>query len=127
MSDDESWDATTIRNDLWDHAQQGTSHATLVELVMRLCIEVEKLRTALADPAVPEVVRASYRRANAQVNATAHCSIGPVGATVKVLSCFYPRSGGPYAADLVMSKRLGATPEEIAAEQAHLKKISMYT
>ena len=124
MSDDGPRDANTIREDLWDLATLGPSHATLVEPVTRLCIEVEKLRTALADPAVPELVRASYRRANAQVNHTVHCTVGLTNPTEEILACFFP--GGAFAADLAMSKRLGATPEELAEQQAHLKDQYVY-
>jgi hypothetical protein len=57
-----------------------------------------------------------------EVNGTAHCCVGVISRTEKILACSFPRFEDPFAADLAMSKRLGATPEEFA----HIKKVRRY-
>lgn len=114
-------------NLLWllqEHARLGESHRAIAMLVNRLFIEVEALRAALADPAVPESVRRSYRKAYEHTAIDAHCSVG-IGHTI--LSHFFCSSTTHYYEDLMMLERLDASPEEIEDTRAEVQKVSRYT
>lgn len=115
--------------DLVDHMRLGASHQAVVELLLRLCTEVDALRQALADPRVPAEVRHSYRDAHARAVTRAHDSAGPFGSPEKVLSAYYNRDpdADRLAPELDMAARLGASPEELAALRATLEEVEMYT
>lgn len=111
---------------LWlmqEHARQGESHRAIAMLVNRLFVEVEALRAALADPAVPESVRLSYRKAYQATATDAHCSVG-IGHTI--LSHFFTVSTDRYEEDVMMLERLGMSDEEVAAtmEECEMTKTS---
>ncbi|WP_434422874.1 hypothetical protein [Nannocystis pusilla] len=115
--------------DLVHHMQLGAGHHAVVELLLRLCTEVDALRQALADPRVPAEVRHSYREAHARAVTRAHDSAGPYGSGEKVLSAYYNRDADAdrLAPELDMAARLGAGPEELAALRATLEEVEMYT
>lgn len=115
--------------DLVEHTRLGRSHHAVVELLLRLATEVEALRQALADPRVPEGVRASYRDAHARTVTLAHNSAGPSGGAEKLLRAYFNRDPGAdrLAPELDMAARLGAGPEELAALRTRLEEVEMYT
>lgn len=92
---------------LQDHAMLGESHRTIAMLVHRLFVEVEALRAALADPAVPESVRTSYRKAYVGIGHT-------------ILSKFFCPSEDQYGEDVMMLERLGMSDAEVQQVQAEV-------
>ena len=102
----------------------GESHRAIALMLNRLFVEVEALRAALADPAVPESVRSSYRKAYVDTTIDAHCSVG-IGHTI--LSHFFAPTTNYYGEDLMMLERLGMSDPEIAAVEAEVEKVSRYT
>ncbi|PCC72244.1 hypothetical protein SAMN02745121_01444 [Nannocystis exedens] len=118
----------TCFRDLVEHTRLGPGHHAVVELLLRLCTEVDALRQALADPRVPAEVRAGYRDAYARVVTRAHDPAGPLGAPEKVLRAFYNREpdADRRAPELGMAARLGAGPDELAALRATLEEVEQY-
>jgi hypothetical protein len=115
--------------DLAQHTRLGASHHTVVELLLRLCTEVEALRQALADPRVPAGVRASDRDAHARTVTLAHDAAGPTGGREKILRSYFNREPDAHRLDpeLTMAARLGAGPEEVEALRATLEEVELYT
>jgi len=103
---------------------EGGGDAAVVTLLCRLVCEVEALREALAGREAPEAVRHSYRQAYERTALLSHNSAGLSGGIEKVLESFLPGGSAalfaepvaeddePYAAELAMLGRLGATEEE---------------
>jgi hypothetical protein len=107
---------------------QGEAHASLVNLLFRLLIEVEALREALSHPGTPEPVRQAYHEAYARIAELSHNSAGTAGVE-KVLRRFYPRDGAAprFATERMMMARLGASTEEIEALCDRLDTVEQYT
>jgi hypothetical protein len=114
---------------LAEHYSLGPSNAALVALLFRMTMEIEALREALSSPATPEAVREAYRHAYARTAVLSHNSAGPTGGAEKVLRQFLPweASDDRFCSELVMMKRLGATPEEQQALRDKLEEVEMYT
>jgi hypothetical protein len=114
---------------LGEQFARGGSNAALAMLLLRLMVEVEALREALASPETPEAVRQSYRQAYARIAVLSHNAAGPFGGTEKVLRRFLPSDGeaGRFAPELAMLARLGASAEEQQALRDKLEEVEMYT
>jgi hypothetical protein len=119
---------------------RGGGDAAVVSLLLRLVSEVEALREALASPETPEAVRRSYRLAYVRTAVLSHNSAGPSGGIEKVFETFFPRGGQapgfgepaagqgePYAAELAMMQRLGATEEEKRQLRDEMASVSKLT
>lgn len=108
---------------------QGEAHASLINLVIRLLIEVEALRHALSHPDMPESVRQAYRQAYEQIAELSHNAAGSSGGLEKVLSHFVPKkaSAGRFAAERMMMVRLGASKQDIDALCERLEEVESFT
>lgn len=103
--------------------------AAVVDLLLRLTIEVEALRTALSSPEVPESVRDRYRQAYEEIAVRSHDATGPSGGEEKVLRSFYPMrpDAPPFFAEMSMLERLGAGEEERKAVAEKMAEVMTYT
>jgi len=108
---------------------QGGSQMYLVMVLMRLLVEVEALREALASPETPEAVRAAYRKAYERTASMSHNSAGLTGGMEKVLSCFFPSGTrtGRFPSEMEMMERLGASQEDLQALLEHLELVESFS
>jgi hypothetical protein len=119
---------------------KGGAEAAVVTLLCRLVCEVEALPEALAGPETPDAVRHSYRQAYERTALLSHNSAGSPGGIKNVLDSFFPGSGHalafaepggeqdePYAAELAMLGRLGATEDEKRRFRDELETASKLT
>lgn len=125
-------DATTSRETF--HAllkvmMQDEAHASLINLLIRMLIEVEALRHALSHPDMPESVRQAYRQAYEQIAELSHNAAGSSGGVEKVLSHFVPRkaSSGRFAPERMMMVRLGASKQDIEALCEQMEEAESFT
>jgi len=100
----------------------------LVGLVLRLLTEVEALRAALSDPAVPEVVRQRYLEAYARTAVLSHNAAGPMGGAFKILRTFAPKEPGDrFGTEVEMLRRLGASTERQEEVCKKMEEVEWYT
>jgi hypothetical protein len=118
-----------VRMGLHELASESTAGYAVVTLLLRMAVELEALREALASPEVPEAVRDSYREAYARIAVLSHNSAGPYGSTEKILARFIPRdpSAEPFTPELEMMARLGSSVEEREALRAKMEEVEFYT
>lgn len=113
-----------------DESPEGLTNAALIQLVLRLMVEVEALREALSNPKTPEVVRQSYRRAYERISVLSHSAAGLSCGNQKVMSRFIvpkDEGRGRFASQMAMLARLGATEEEQQALADKMEAAMMYT
>jgi hypothetical protein len=108
---------------------QGEAQVSLVNLLLRLLIEVEALREALSHPDTPEPVRHAYRQAYERIAELSHNAAGPSGGVEKVLRRYFPgdKAAPRFAAERMMMERLGASTEEVEALCDRLEVVETYT
>ncbi|HVH44821.1 MAG TPA: hypothetical protein VM925_20850 [Labilithrix sp.] len=112
---------------------QSTDGWALTELVLRLAMEVEALRSALTDPRVPAEVRIAYREAYASTALLSHDATGPTGGSEKVLRKYFPHEPQDgteredIAGELAMLARLGADEVARSAHAAMAEEAEQYT
>lgn len=102
----------------------------LLTLVIDLAVEVEALRATVADD--PQL-RATYRARYAEAAMLPHDASGPSGGLHKLLARYYGDetvdewSGPTSWRELLMLRRLGASPDDLAAWQAHAREAQTFT
>ncbi len=104
----------------------------IIELVLRMAMELDALRTALADPRVSEATRAAYRDAYATCSVRYHNSAGAYGGWEKTLAQFFPKDARAEAGpdddgELEMLRRLGMSDADRAKHHQKLSEVEMYT
>lgn len=124
--------AHQLLRDLFRPAADGATSQALIELVLDLAVEVEALRAAVIDGGDSRVL-AAYRSAYAATAMLPHDASGPAGGVHKLLERFYPdeqtEEWGEATSwrEALMLRRLGASPEEIAAWQAEAREAQTFT
>jgi hypothetical protein len=118
-----------VRMGLYELSSESIAGHAAVKLLLRMAVELEALREALASPEIPDAVRESYRKAYARIAVLSHNSAGPYGSTEKVIARFIPRdpSAEPFTPELEMMARLGASAEEQQALRAKMEEVEFYT